>query len=93
MWGDAAYGEAAYGEPQDNTISAFQNRDVFAEISFIAAGVGALVDTADGVTELTFVAGAIGVADRTKVRVIQTAPHTRRGKTGLSHTGLNNESV
>jgi hypothetical protein len=89
MWGEAAFGATAYGEPEDGTVSPFQNRAVFAVITFEADAFGVALQPGVGAMEFGFVASAVGVADRTKVRVIQTAPHSGRSRTGLSHTGLN----
>jgi hypothetical protein len=60
-----------------------------AEISFIAEGAGGLIDPAPGLAGLEILATGVGAYTRQKVRVISTAPHSRRGNTGLSHTGLN----
>jgi hypothetical protein len=89
MWGDKAWGEAGYGEPQDNTISPFQSRNGVAVITFTAEGAGTGIPPSVGEVEFGFTADGAGALSRQKVRVIQTAPQTRRGKTGLSHTGLN----
>jgi hypothetical protein len=89
MWGEAAYGEAAYGEPADGTIPPFQNRNVFAVIAFDVVGAGAFTGPAVGAAEIEITAAAIGKPLLPKVRVIKTTPHSKRGKTGLSHTGLN----
>jgi hypothetical protein len=88
MWGDRTWGESAYAEPQDNTIAPFQDRRVFAEISFIVEGAGAALQPGVGAMEFGFDAGAVGAFSRQKVRVIQTAP-----RSGRSRTGLHNESV
>jgi hypothetical protein len=89
MWGDGAWGEVAWGEAQDGTIPPYQDRNVFAVIALVADGVGAKTDPSIGEAELGFAAsGAMSVL-RQKVKVIQTGPTSGRGKTGLSHTGLN----
>jgi hypothetical protein len=93
MWGDAAYGEIAYGEPQDNTIPAFQNRAVFAVIEITAVGAGGFIGPVPGFAEIEIIASGVGDYSRQRVRVIQTAPRSGRSRTGLSHTGLHNESV
>jgi hypothetical protein len=60
-----------------------------AEISITAEGAGGLTYPVPGSAELDISASGVGALSRQRVRVIQTAPQTRRGKTGLSHTGLN----
>lgn len=88
MWGDGAYGEVAYGESQDGTIPPFQDRRVFAEIGVVVSGAGAQLDPGVGDMELRFVATAVGLAVRPKVRSINTNPASGRGNTKISHTGL-----
>jgi hypothetical protein len=93
MLGDGAYGEVAYGEPQDNTIPPFQDRNVFAVLALIAEGAGAKTDPSSGEATFGLVASGASGALRPKVKVIETGPQSGRGRTGLSHTGLHNESV
>jgi hypothetical protein len=93
MWGDRTWGEAAYAEPADLTIPPFQDRRGSAEISITAAAVGVQLDPGVGAAALGFATSGAGAFSRQKVRVIQTAPRSGRSRTGLSHSGFNNESI
>lgn len=88
MYGDGAYGEVSYGEAVSEA-GGNQDRVGAAGFSIIASGAGAYDVPAIGSAAFGFDASAISGRSLTKVRVIQTTPTSGRGRTRLSHTGLN----
>ena len=87
-YGEPTYGEASYGGAFDG-ISTRQDRVVFASIDISADARAAVTIPADGAASFGISADGTLNLLRPSTRVIQTAPTSKRGKTGLSHTGLN----
>lgn len=87
-YGEFAYGEAAYGDSEVGDVDPYQNRSPQVEIGIVAEGAGAVTVPIVGLAEFAIEASGGGRAVTLRqVRVIQTAPRSRRGRTGLSHSG------